>query len=371
MKIGILTLPLHTNYGGILQAYAFQTVLERMGHEVKVIDRPWRKQINWIKFPLQLIKRCIKRFILHRNVSILAEKEWNKNQIIFEKYTREFIDKYIKEYRIEKISDIKENDFDAIIVGSDQIWRPKYYRLHYKNVADAFLFFARNWHIKRISYAASFGTDKWEYTKKETLICQSLIKKFDFVSVRENTGIDLCRQYFETQAEWVLDPTFLLQPSDYIKLVKEANIPQNKRDLFCYILDMTKEKKEFIQDVAKNNNFTSHILEIPRNNKDNEKIVPPVEEWLNGFYNSEFVITDSFHGCVFSIIFKKNFLAIGNTDRGMSRFTSLLSLLGLESNIINLNDKNTATVKDFHANVYENLTPLKGKSITFLKNSLS
>lgn len=195
MKIGILTLPLHTNYCGILQAYALQTTLERMGHDSRVIQRQWRKQIVWWKYPLQILKRCISRYILGRNSSIFSEIKWNKNQAVIERNTQKFVDTHINTHQIKQISDIKETDFDAIVVGSDQIWRPKYYRLHYKYIEDVFLSFAAKWYIKRIAYAPSFGTDEWEYCQVETQKCRNLLQKFDAVSVREQSGVALCEKY--------------------------------------------------------------------------------------------------------------------------------------------------------------------------------
>ncbi len=374
MKIGILTLPLHTNYGGILQAYALQTVLERMGHDVKVIDRPWRKRINWLKFPLQLLKRSIKRFVFRKNVAIFTEKEWNKNQIIVEKNTREFINRYIHTYRVDKLSDIKEDNFDVIVVGSDQVWRPKYFHLFYKNIVDAFLAFAENWNIKRIAYAPSFGTDEWEFTKEETIKCKSLIKRFDFVSVREKSGVNLCKKYLDTDVEWVLDPTLLLQQSDYTNLIKGANLSQCKGGLFCYILDMTKEKMDIIQKYAKNRGLVPDIIEISKNNKNyllNEGNVPTVEQWLFYFYNARFVITDSFHGCVFSIIFGKPFMALANSKRGLSRIQSLFEMLELQDHlVINCDEYQSGYSYCIASSTYVKLNQLQVKSRKFMLNNI-
>ena len=196
MKIGILTLPLHTNYGGILQAYALQTVLERMGHEVSLIEKrrePFKLPL-W-KAPLSYGKRILKNMIGHP-FPIFYEQKLNREIPVVCQYTDKFIKKHIKRRIIDNYIDVHQYGFDAIVVGSDQIWRPKYFR----PIEHAYLDFTEGWNIKRIAYAASFGTDKWEYTLKQTRICRRFLQSFDTVSVREISGVDLCREHFNIQA---------------------------------------------------------------------------------------------------------------------------------------------------------------------------
>lgn len=328
MRIGILTLPLHTNYGGILQAYALQTVLERMGHEAYLIEKI-RKPLKmplW-KAPLSYSKRILKKMMGYQSI-IFFEQKINRETPIVRQNTDKFINDNIKRIIIDGYFDIKENDFSAIIVGSDQIWRPKYF----SEIEHAYLDFTQNWNILRISYAASFGTDEWEYNEEQTKQCGKLIKTFNAVSVREKSGIDLCRQHFGTNAEHVLDPTMLLAKEDYIRLFDTMNLPKSDGNLFCYVLDNSSEKSELIEKVAKerclrpfyiNKDFYNFEIEV------NKRIQPPVEAWIRGLYDAELVITDSFHACVFSILFNKPFIAICNADRGLSRFISLFNMFGL------------------------------------------
>lgn len=374
MKIGILTLPLHTNYGGILQAYALQTVLERMGHDVLVIQRSWRKQIVWWKYPLQIIKRCISCYILGRNSSIFSEIKWNKNQTVIERNTKEFIDEYIHTHQIKQISDIKETDFDAIVVGSDQIWRPMYYRLHYKYIEDAFLSFTKNWNVKRIAYAPSFGTDEWEYNKVETQKCSNLLQRFDAVSVREQSGIELCKKYLgRKDVQWVLDPTMLLNKEDY-----EYLIPQDVKapgDLMCYVLDANDEINNLIAKIANENDLKVFQAASDVDNVSlpiEERVQPPVESWLAGFRDAKLVITDSFHACVFSILFHKPFIVIGNKNRGYSRFESLLKLFGLEDRLIeNASQFNQSMLNPLSEEVYKKLDGYRDSSDIYFKVNLN
>ena len=373
MKIGILTLPLHTNYGGILQAYALQTILARTGYEVCVIQRPWRKQIVWWKYPLQIVKRCALRFVIGRKVALFPELKRNKNQAVIERNTQEFIDKNIHTHQIKQISDIKETDFDAIVVGSDQVWRPMYYRLHYKYIEDAFLSFAEKWNIKRIAYAPSFGTDEWEYNQEETQKCRNLLQKFDAVSVREQSGIGLCEKFLgRKDVKWVLDPTMLLNREDY-----ECLIPQNVKapgDLMCYVLDANDEINNLIEKIAQENDMKVFQTASDVDNVSlpiEKRVQPPVESWLSGFRDAKLVITDSFHACIFSIIFKKPFIVVGNKERGMARFESLLSMFSLEKNLVyNTSDYDSSLTYDVGADTYVALEKLKIESLSFLTQSL-
>lgn len=377
MKIGILTLPLHVNYGGILQAYALQTVLERMGHEVEVIATPLVKvEISLIHKIFAYPKRFILKYVLRRKgVIVFYENRMNESNLLVQVNTNLFIQKYIHCRKVKRLNDLKESDFDAIIVGSDQVWRKRYFTESRKEpMANAFLRFSKGWNIKKVAYAPSFGTDDWECSVEETTECASLIKKFDAVSVREQSAIKLCEQYLGMKALHVLDPTMLLDIQKYIELIKHAHIPHSKGNMHCYILDMTEDKKLFIEQIAQDKKLTpffvgadTYNLQIP----ESDRIQPPVEQWLHAFYESEFIVTDSFHACVFSILFRKPFVVYGNKDRGMARFKSLLSLFGLENRLITkLSDYEQLEDIDYVA-VYEKLSKMRQISSSFLQNALN
>jgi len=373
MKIGILTLPLHTNYGGILQAYALQTVLERMGHEVVVFNPPRRIRLSLWKLPLVFIKRYIKKYILcKKNTRIFAEKYHQSIYPIISQHTQQFIDKYIHLYNVNSLNDIKKDDFDAIVVGSDQVWRPRYFMpMFVTGVEDAFLRFTKNWKMKRVAYAASFGTDDWEYTLKQTKECGELLRMFDAVSVREESAVKLCKDKFEVEAQHVLDPTMLLDKEDYIKLFESANTPKSPGTLLNYILDETPEKKEIIENIAKEKNLIPFRVNSKIENPDaplEERIQPPVEQWLRGFYDAEFVVTDSFHACVFSILFNKPFLVIGNEGRGMARFQSLLKIFGLENRLVTKDSYPKLSITTTAPNVTQKRLELKNVSYAYLNN---
>ena len=336
MKIGILTLRLHNNYGGILQAYALQKVLQQMGHDATLIDKSRFIKLPFFKKYPSYFKRLIKNVLFDSNLVVRWDKKYNDDMNVICINTYPFILKHIK--RIEANNDysnIKQDDFDAFVVGSDQVWRPKYFGQAI--IPCAYLSFAKEWNVKRISYAASFGTEDWEYTEEQTTECKDLIKLFDAVSVRESSAVELCKKHFDTSAMHVLDPTMLLDASDYIKLFEDENTAQSPGSLMCYILDENKEKQKVVSCIEQ----TLHLKSFSVNSKYEvadapleERTQPPVEAWLRGFNDAEFVITDSFHACVFSILFEKPFIVYGNKNRGMARFHSLLSIFGLENRLI-------------------------------------
>lgn len=339
MRIGILTLPLHTNYGGILQAYALQTVLERMGHKVDVIGTPvivkhlplWRKILS-------VSKRLCQRYLLGRkDILIDREKEEYKRAIATRKYTTQFVDKYIHTRKVYRLQEIQQNDYDAIIVGSDQIWRTDYnQQWKQQNADDVYLGFTKDWCLKRIAYAASFGKDKVELKGKELKLCKEAISKFNAISVREENGVNLCREIFGVKATVMPDPTLLLSYDDYKKLILDISNTSKPNFLLSYILDDNVEKSSLRDKIA---NEKGLMIKITNKSDyiDNNGAYPPqppVEAWLKAFAECKYVITDSFHACVFSIIFHKQFTVIANKERGVSRFQTLLKMFGLTDRMV-------------------------------------
>lgn len=335
MKIGILTQPLHTNYGGLLQAYALQTVLKRMGHEPWIVRRVPAGRSRFRQSLYNVVKVLLGRKPYYMmNVS---ESEYVAKNV------RIFRDKYIDPVTPLLDSTAKlsartlTDDYDAFVVGSDQVWRPVYSPC----ITNYFLDFAEGRDVWRIAYAASFGVDHWEFGSGDTNACARLARQFDAISVREDSACELCKNYLGVDALHVLDPTMLLEAADYEWIVKAENEPPCEGDLFCYVLDEAPEKAAVLKDMAARQGlapFTSMPrLRFSRENfsADAESCVfPRVTRWLRSFMDARMVLTDSFHGCVFSIIFNKPFWVIGNEGRGLARFHSLLGMYGLENRLI-------------------------------------
>lgn len=376
MRIGILTLPLHTNYGGILQAYALQTVLKRMGHEVVVFDTPNKAFLPplW-KLPLSFSKRIVLKFLGKTN-RVFIERYNNKVRSVITQHIQPFVDTYLHRKVIRSFKDLKQEDYDAIIVGSDQVWRIIYFpRLWLgQQIENAYLDFAKNWNVKRIAYAASFGTENWEYDEEQTKECKNLLHKFDAVSTREVDGVKLCKAKFEVDAHHVLDPTMLLSMDDYMALFQKANTPKSEGTLLNYVLDETEEIDCLINKVAADKHLVPFAVNNPFEYDDSkplqQRIKPSVETWLRGFSDAKFVMTDSFHACVFSILFKKQFAVIGNKVRGLSRIESLLECLGIEDRIVEDSNQVMQLPQINYDLVYVKLEQFRKKSWKFLNEAL-
>mgnify|MGYP003297758625 CR=1 FL=1 len=377
MRIGILTLPLHTNYGGILQAYALQTILEIMGHQVVVFNKKIKYSLSLWRLPLSFTKRIIKKYIIGRkDTRIFAELYQKRDFPIIAQHTQYFINQYINTYKVDSFSTLKEVDFDALVVGSDQVWRFKYFvSMFGEGIENAFLLFAKDWRTRKIAYAASFGVDIWELSKKQTRECKELIKKFDFISVREDSAVDLCKRYLGVDnVEHVLDPTLLLKKEDYIDLVLQENEPVSGGNLFYYLLDKNEQKMSAVEKTAQFLNLNPFTV-MPIDNRSRnieDRVYPTVTKWLRGFMDAKFVVTDSFHGVVFSILFNIPFVVISNETRGSARFLSVLKMFSLENRLINnsddLNKISSSPINwDFVNNVHEQL---KEKSYNLLNSNL-
>ena len=340
MRIGILTLPPHANYGGILQAYAMQTVLERMGHDVVVFNKPIKKHV--LPFPMSFfhyIVRFIKKYVFKKpNIYVFKEQKIYKYQKANTLYTDAFVNKHLHNKVVDTLGDIK-NEYDAIIVGSDQVWRKIYFNGSWEksNPADAYLAFTNDWNINRIAYAASFGVDFLELDDTEIQTCKEAIQKFKAVSVREKTGVDICKKHFNVDAKWVADPTLLLDVSYYLTLAKDSNSLFTGKYILKYALDESEEIYGLAHKLEEQKEIP--MKELKTHEKDSLSEISnctrrPVEEWLYAFAHADYILTDSFHGTVFSILFHKQFTVIANKERGVTRFTSLLSMFGLEDRLI-------------------------------------
>ena len=327
MKIAILTLDLQTNFGGILQAYALQTVLERMGHEVTHLQAKHSRLHNPVVMPLVWCKRLYRKYFQgDRQLPIFENPyKWagkNTDRFISSNLNCRFL-------APEEWNEGLAKEYDAFVVGSDQVWRPFYT----PDVTRFFTAFLGHSDICRIAYAASFGVDGNEFSKEQIACGREYLKLFSAISVREESGIRLCKELFDVQACQVLDPTLLLRREDYQCFASTA--PQSPWNLMVYVLDRTEEKDAFIAEFAEKRGlvpfYANSKTEIPWNVDIpiGERKQPPLENWLRGFADAEFVLTDSFHACVFSILFHKPFGVFVNLERGLSRIESLLRPLGL------------------------------------------
>ncbi len=343
MKIAILTLPLNDNYGGILQCYALQTVLEGMGHQVTVLDRSWPGGgVGLVFRRLGSLAKCVvKRFVLGRK-DILLMSPWSedyhthKRSEAEERGMRE-IRRFVREniHLTKPLHSSKElarcvkcGGYDGIVVGSDQVWR----EIYSPDIEDFFLgFLPEGDRTPKVAYAASFGTADSPISETHLANCVRLAKRFDAVSVREKSGVEIMKSIFGLDAKLMLDPTLLLSAEQY-RFPAEGI---RTGGVVSYILDETDETDRIVSSTADDLGLDNVKLRISTGSNDADTLLKPsVEEWLASFASAGFVVTDSFHGCVFSILNHKPFIAIANKDRGLERFTSLLGTFGLTDRLV-------------------------------------
>lgn len=350
--------------------FALQNVLVTMGHDVCVVRcKELYEEPSVVTYCFRIIKKILLRpFGMH--VDVFKEKRYNRNFPIYTQNIKCFIEKFIHSFFVREKFIVPENEFDAIVVGSDQVWRPVYFKKCYGTpISRMFLDYTKSWKIRRIAYAASFGVDFWEYNKKETKSCSRAARLFHAISVREASGVSLCKKNLNVDAELVLDPTLLLQAYDYERILK-LKLVQNIY-VTSYILDDSAEK-EYLINVMKDRfqDLTYKRMEIQKSKE--IKPLISVEDWIQTIANSKFVFTDSFHGCVFCIVFNVEFAVYANAERGNARFTSLLKMFGLEKRLIS-NDKELTKVLAAPIE-WDNVNQIRNQwaknSLAFLRNSL-
>lgn len=384
MKIAILTQPLSNNYGGILQALAMQTVLESMGHETIILNREY----NFPPLRLCLIRilsvlKCIIRKYVLGNTEIIISNPFlhfyatKKSQIFDNSEIESFIQKNIKRtYLLQSSWMLKFyahwHHFDCYLVGSDQVWR----ELYSPCITNFFLDFLplRN-KSKRIAYAASFGVEYEPISQNSLKKCVELAKRFNSISVREQSGVKIMRDTFHLSVYQVLDPTMLL-PVDFYRLLIEKN-DLKSFGLVSYLLDQDDEKKNIIVSLKEQLQLPyTELLLFPLHTNDEIPRYTSVSTWLSAFANANFVVTDSFHGCVFSIIFRKPFIAIANPERGLDRFYSLLDNLGLRSRLVLSHEefvhkKDNLLLELDYTKVEQKYKELKKESLEYLVKALN
>lgn len=344
-------------YGGALQCYALQRVLRSMGHEVHVINRKWGE------FKSE-----------NRKLAISDLKQKLHNTIVSDPFLRfykrnySFTEAVCSEKNLENLGTKK--NFDIIIVGSDQPWNPDC-------IKTMGYYFYLDWvspEVKKYAYAVSYGKDYFPATEEEIKAIKAILETYKAISVREKSGIVISKNLFGIDAKQCLDPTLLLTGNDYASLIVDKQLSQ---DYICeFFLDPTLEKYQFVSVIAE----TEHLKIV-----DNNPPMPKnkiqryfyrrrsISQWLRNIRDSKYVITDSFHGTVFSLLFHKRFISINNKKRGAARFESLLSMTGL---LDHLQDIDNVAMEATYSILREDidydkvdavLSGLKQTSLSFLK----
>ena len=304
-----------------------------MGHDVTHICLMLDDRMPLYRYPILLIKGVIKKYVFHKNHSIFDDitrlASYQMRISLIKPFYEEYINHTEKCITVKDITKVTCGRYDAFIVGSDQIWRKEMtHSIGWENFMLAFL---KKENVKRVAYGISFGKNKVSYSSVEQKRFLELYRKFDFVSVREDDGLSLLREMGcdNPNAVQVLDPTLLLEKDEYLDLF--ANQPDDleiKGKMFCYVLDDDANVNKLI--LQKSAELKLHAVRIGLSG--NEKINIPL--WLKCIHDSDFIVTDSFHAVVFSILFEKKFFFCGNSQRGNSRVESLFRLLEIDGDVL-------------------------------------
>lgn len=384
MKVAILTLGLNNNYGGILQAYALQWTLRMLGHEVVMFDRQpalppakviFIRSLSWIK--------CAVRIYILRHKDVKLTPPW------LTYYSTDVSGDYdasaLSGFVCEKIAltsplrssaalyrYVRKHGIEAVVVGSDQVWREAYTPC----ITDFFLgFLPPDSRVRRIAYAASFGTESEPISAAQLPQCVALARKFDFISVREEAGQRFMRDVFGLDARLVLDPTLLLPVEAYRALIRKEDVRPS--GLVSYVLDETDEKQRMIATLKDATGLRhTELLLFPFRCRCADPRCVSISEWLSALAEADFIVTDSFHGCVFSILFRKRFVAVGNQRRGLSRFLTLLHTFGLEDRLVlsyeEFEQKRDALMMaPDYENVHSRLAERREECLQWLRGQLS
>ena len=347
MKVGIMTFWWSDdNYGQLLQCYALQKYLKTLGHDPYLIRYKWYSDVRKNPLPIRLLKALNPAFLYK-----YFKKKKDKAKIKIEaannpRYFDEFRNRYINqsETLFSSLQQLQQNPppADIYVVGSDQVWNFWNNPVRrFRNIIHAYFLDFGSPETKRISCAASWGTTniKQEYIKE----ISPLLEKFDYVGVREESGINLCKQCGVDSPKWDSDPTQLLPAETYRVLYRENHIRKQKNKyLLLYALNNKCELDiPAIYNFAQERNL--EVIYITGNGTVDKhpKYFATIPEWLYLIDNAEYVITNSFHCCVFSILFNKQFAALplNGKHAGMnSRMDSLFKRYKIEPRFIVAND---------------------------------
>ena len=316
MKIGILTLHYGLNYGGVLQAFALKSVLEAAGHRVKIIDR-LPDCFPRIKYRL---KRRFAYPFLHPEFTSFSGR-----------FLRDFTASAFDSATLAKICG--REAFDAIVVGSDQVWRKEVFSVG----NDYFLEFCDQLKCRRIAYAASLGIDSWNRDAAETEAMARGLRNFDAVSVREESSVRLLKEHCGIDSVCLLDPVLLAGREVFSPLLKVAG-DSLRGKVAIYVLDP--DGQQGLEEYTRSFPAGRLLPLLPLRREKNPGLWSrltahrfSVPEWVAAIAGADMVITDSFHGTAFSLLFGRNFAVLENPNRGLARLRSLLDACGLTDRI--------------------------------------
>lgn len=375
MKIGTLTFHITSNYGALLQAYALQKVLNRMGHSSEIINYQFPGSEDLLCRKLIDCKTFKRKLEYIKDIAWCAFGPVGYGKRLEVLRSIDFIKNYLPVsdavfYTYQDLAE-KATCYDAYITGSDQVWNPN---LKETSGGAYLLDFVPEGRIK-ISYGASFGVS--HLSTEQSKVYGKALHQFKNISVREQEGLQIVREAADRKdAYLVLDPTMLMTQEDWLDLA--VYNMKHKDYILCYFLDEFEKSKQFVLDLQ--SHFGLPVLFIGFRKKylfsSTINLISGAgpREFLGLFANASIVVTNSFHGTVFSILFRKSFYAFLGTSTFRKAMNGRLNNL---SNILNLNERigesNGIALSEKPINYDEIeliLNREREKSLVFLKNSL-
>ncbi len=334
MKIGIMTFwESQSNYGQILQVFALQTFLEQNGHEAFVIRYKLVAPAARKKTVLERVRNFkLTRFVNNRRYKGKKTFEQVQKPRQFDMFKKEYLKFSAGEYQSVPQLVAAPPEADVYIAGSDQVWNNSF-----SVSCEAFLLGFGGNETKRLSYAASFG--KKELDPVTTQLFERYIGKFNDISVREKSGLEICRK-LGVAGTWVPDPTLLFNREEWLKLLKIPVQPATNnatKQVLLYTLGNSaiKDKRQYMQYARKV--AGQNVVHVSANEDYAGAHYLTIQEWVAGIQKADFIITNSFHGVVFCIICNRNFVVLPNSGHaaGMNeRIDSLLGRLDLTDHLM-------------------------------------
>lgn len=357
MKIGILTFHRAHNYGAMLQCYSLAQTLKNLGHDIEVIDYlPAKFEAEYSLYPSR-----------HLNLKHNIGKILKLIPIFYFAFKRnKSFSSFFKNFTLSKRYDSNSNSivgYDVIVFGSDQIWNPLL--TDGEDIIYSGKFKKSN--TRFVSYAAS--SNPTIFNNKFESYFRGIISRFDAISVREDSLCTYLNSLKENAATTVLDPVFLTNVDGWKRLAK---YPIDKKYLLIYTVPQTEIIYKLAKDISER--LGLKIIELRPNARsggvpDALRFSTP-EEFIGFFANASYILTTSFHGTAFSLIFNKPFLTISLNSGINDRASSLLKSIGLENRIVNTDHITNEDLFFDYSVPNAKLNELKSKSINFLINSI-
>lgn len=370
-KVGILNVQYVNNYGAVLLCYALQETIKKLGYNAEVIDyRPNQFNNKGLAEKIKNIGllRSLKDFL---KLKVKGNKRSvNNNTYKKDKNFNKFKNNYLNRSSIySKSDDMKDINYDAYIVGSDVVWKPG--RINSDESEVYFLDFTKGKECKRIAYAASIGTDDKTLLDSVSNKVRSKIGIFDSVSTREKTTVPYLESLYYKRVYWCIDPTLLIEKEEYEKII--PNVSPNEEYIYLYMFENSSEAYELANEYSKKLGLPIICQCGDPDKLDNVLLCSRDDgplEFINRIKNASFVITDSFHGMVFSVIFEKEFITLsrGNISIRMQDFLDRLQLIDRFKSLDNTKYKDPEKIDYRKIN---NIIDLwKEESLDYLNSSL-